>query len=136
MQHTTRSCFHTDVTTQRLCMSTIMHRVKSVRAHLQQSTHARTPFPAHPSASLLSVQQHMWPLQKPFVFGTLLYSSPPPTGEQTGFIARWSRGNPQRHAHTHTHTHTQIHAFPQCHPSVIHTYTHILLQKCEFQHLR
>lgn len=55
------------------------------------------------SAPLLSVQQPMWLLQKPFVFGTLLYSSPPPLESRQVFIAPWSQGNPNPN-HTHTHT--------------------------------
>lgn len=56
-----------------------------------------------PSSLLLWLYQHMWILQQPFVFGTLLYCSSPPTGEQTASTQRGPRGGNPRSAHVHTH---------------------------------
>lgn len=96
----------------------VSHRHTHLHTHINMCTHDLL------SASLLSVQKHMWLLQKPFVFGTLLYSSPPPLENQAGFIAHYSQGGPQWHTST----------FPRCNLSFIRINTHILLSRCEFQH--
>lgn len=61
---------------------TLQHRANVLHIRLPRHT---LPTCAHSfSLSLLSFQQSMWLLQKPFVFGTLLYSFPPPPDSRQG----------------------------------------------------
>lgn len=78
------------------------------------------------SASLLLVQQPVWLLQKPFVFGTLLYSSPPPLESRQVLLLPGPRRTPTTHTHTHTHSPSFLH---------LYIYTHTLAEMWIIAHL-